>query len=128
MIPPSDRRYSRSHIWALSVSGGKTRVGLTHVPGRFLGDAVSVELPHRETTVAAGEPIGLVGSSLTVFEIISPLTGTVADVNSEAEIVPRKVTRDPYVEGWLLEISPSDHEEMDSLLSADDYEKCSEEG
>jgi len=128
MIPPPDRKYSRSHIWAFPVSDGKIRVGLTHVPGKFLGDAVSVELPYRETEVAAGEPIGLVGSSLTVFEIVSPLTGTVADANSGAEIVPRKVTRDPYAEGWLLEIWPSDLGEMDSLLSADDYEKYSEEG
>jgi len=128
MIPPSDRKYSRSHIWALSVPDGKIRVGLTHVPGKFLGDAVSVELPRRDTEVAVGEPIGLVGSSLTVFEIVSPITGTVADMNSGAEIVPRKVTRDPYVEGWLLEILPADRGEMDSLLSADDYERYSEEG
>ncbi|MCL1926213.1 MAG: hypothetical protein FWF95_03635 [Syntrophorhabdaceae bacterium] len=128
MIPPSDRRYSRSHIWALPVSGGKIRMGLTHVPGRFLGDAVSVGLPNRDTAIAAGEPIGLVGSSLTVFEIVSPLTGSVVDANSVAEIVPRNVTRDPYAEGWLLEITPSDCGEMDFLLSADDYEKYSGEG
>jgi len=128
MIPPSDRRYSRSHIWALPVPDGKIRIGLTHVPGKFLGDAVSVELPHRETAVAAGEPIGLVGSSLTVFEIVSPVTGIVADANSGAEIVPRKVTRDPYVEGWLLEILSSDRGEIESLLSPDDYERYSEEG
>ena len=128
MILPSDRKYSRSHVWALPVSGGKIRVGLTHIPGKFLGDTVSVELPHRETEVAAGEPIGLVGSSLTVFEIVSPITGIIADANSDAEIVPRKITRDPYMEGWLLEIRPSDHEEMDSLLSPDDYERYSEEG
>lgn len=128
MILPSDRRYSRSHIWTLPVSGGKIRIGLTHVPGKFLGDAVSMELPNKDTAIAAGEPIGLVGSSLTVFEIVSPLTGIVADANSGAEIVPRNVTRDPYVEGWLLEIMPSNCDEMDSLLSADDYERYSEEG
>ena len=128
MIPPSDRRYSRSHIWALPVSDGKIRIGLTHVPGKFLGNAVSVELPSCETEVAAGEPIGLVGSSLTVFEIVSPLTGNISDVRSGSEIIPRDITRDPYTEGWLLEIRPSDSREFDSLLSADAYEKYSEEG
>ena len=128
MIFPPDRRFSRAHLWALPAPGGKIRVGLTHVPGRFLGDAVSVELPPRGATVSAGEPIGLVESSLTVFEIVSPLTGTVADTNSGAESVPRRVTRDPYGEGWLLEIRPFDRAEMDSLLSPDEYERHSEEG
>ncbi len=107
---------------------GDVRVGLTHVPGVFLGDAVSVELPPRQTEVAAGEPIGLVESSFTVFELVSPITGTVIEVNSEAESVPRRVTDDPYGEGWLLTIRPSDPGEADSLLAREEYERCVEEG
>ena len=103
-------------------------MGATHVPGKFLGDAASVELPPLGTSIAAGEPIGLITSSITVFEIVSPLSGTVADVNFSAQELPRRVTRDPYFDGWLLEIRPTDRKEMDCLLSARDYEKYFEEG
>lgn len=127
MNSPSDRKYSRSHVWAICGPPGEVRVGLTHVPKVFLGDAVSVELPPRGTDIAAGEPIGLVESSFTVFELVSPLTGTVTGVNSGAESVPRRVTDDPYGEGWLLTLRPGDPGEMDSLLDREGYERCAEE-
>ena len=121
MIPPPDRRYSRSHAWAMTGGSGDVRSGLTHVPGTFLGDVVSVELPPPRTEVTAGEPIGLVESTTTVFELLSPLTGIVVAVNAEAESAPRKVTEDPYGEGWLLSIRPVDSDAIDSLLTAEEY-------
>ncbi|MBP2669141.1 MAG: glycine cleavage system protein [Deltaproteobacteria bacterium] len=128
MRPPADRRFSRAHVWALRGEQGDVRAGLTHVPGAFLGDVVSVELPPPRTEVSAGEPIGLVESSSTVFELFSPLSGTVVDVNAEAEAAPRKVTEDPYGEGWLLDIRPSDPVELDGLLGAEEYERFAGEG
>ena len=110
-------------MWALRRERGDVRAGLTHVPGAFLGDVVSVELPPPGTGVSAGEPIGLVESSSTVFELFSPLSGTVVDVNAEAGAAPRKVTQDPYGEGWLLDIRPSDPAELDGLLCAEEYER-----
>jgi len=102
-------------------SRGDVRSGLTHVPGAFLGDVVSVELPPPRTEVSAGEPIGLVESTTTVFELLSPLSGIVAGANPEAESAPRKVTEDPYGEGWLLSIRPAGGEEFDALLTAEEY-------
>jgi len=123
VIPPSDRRYSRSHVWAQRGDQGDVRAGLTHVPGVFLGDVVSLELPPPRSEVAAGEPIGLVESSSTVFELLSPVTGTVVALNPEVDSVPRKVTKDPYGEGWLLTIRPADLAELADLLGSDDYER-----
>jgi len=100
---------------------GDVRSGLTHVPGAFLGDVVSVELPPPRTEVFAGEPIGLVESTTTVFELLSPLSGIVVAVNPETESAPRKVTEDPYGEGWLLSIRPAAREEIDGLLTAEEY-------
>ena len=100
---------------------GDVRSGLTHVPGAFLGDVVSVELPPLSTEVSAGEPIGLVESTTTVFELLAPLSGIVVAVNPETESAPRKVTEDPYGEGWLLSIRPSAREELDALLTAGEY-------
>jgi glycine cleavage system H protein len=102
-------------------SQGDVRAGLTHVPGAFLGDVVSVELPPPRTEVSAGEPIGLVESTTTVFELLSPLSGIVVAVNPAAESAPRKVAEDPYGEGWLLSIRPAAREELDALLTAGEY-------
>ena len=121
MRPPADRRYSRSHAWAKPDDSGDVRCGLTHVPGAFLGDVVSVELPPPRTEVSAGEPIGLVESTTTVFELLSPLSGIVVDVNPQAESAPRKLAKDPYGEGWLLSIRPEAREELDALLTAEEY-------
>ena len=121
MGPPADRRFSRSHVWARRDEQGDVRAGLTHVPGAFLGDVVSVELPPLRTEVSAGEPIGLVESSVTVFELCSPLSGTVVNVNPEAWSSPRKVAEDPYGEGWLLTIRPSDPGELEGLLGPEEY-------
>ena len=128
MQPPADRRFSRSHVWAQRGEQGDVRAGLTHVPGAFLGDVVSVELPPPRTEVSAGEPIGLVESSSTVFELLSPISGTVVDVNGDAGAVPRKVTEDPYGEGWLLSIRPADPGELDGLLGPEEYERFAGEG
>jgi glycine cleavage system H protein len=121
MQPPPDRRYSRSHAWAMPESQGDVRSGMTHVPGAFLGDVVSVELPPLRTEVSAGDPIGLVESTTTVFELLSPLSGIVVAVNPETESAPRKVTEDPYGQGWLLSIRPAAGEELDGLLTAEEY-------
>lgn len=121
MHPPPDRRYSRSHAWAFTDPQGDVRSGLTHVPGAFLGDVVSVELPPLRTEVSAGEPIGLVESTNTVFELLSPLSGIVVAVNPGMESAPRKVTEDPYGAGWLLSIRPAAREELDALLTAGEY-------
>jgi glycine cleavage system H protein len=121
MHPPPDRRYSRSHAWAMPGSTGDVRSGLTHVPGAFLGDVVSVELPPPRTEVSAGEPIGMVESTTTVFELLSPLSGVVVALNPKTESAPRKVTEDPYGEGWLLSIRPSALEELEGLLTAEEY-------
>lgn len=121
MNPPPDRRYSRSHAWAMPGDSGAVRSGLSHVPGAFLGDVVSVELPPPRTEVSAGEPIGLVESTTTVFELLSPISGVVIAVNPEAESAPRRVTEDPYGKGWLLTILPAAREELDALLTAEEY-------
>lgn len=123
MNPPEDRRYSRSHVWAARGEQGDVRSGLTHLPGLFLGDVVSADLPPPRTEVGAGEPIGLVESSSTVFELLSPVAGTVVEINPAIESAPQRVTRDPYGTGWLLTIRPADAGELDGLLTAAEYRR-----
>ncbi len=88
---------------------------------------VHVELPAPGTDVLAGEPIGLVESSSAVCDVISPLSGIVVEVNPAAESVPDRIAADPYGEGWLLTLRPSDPSEVDALLDAEAYARESAE-
>lgn len=103
------------------------RLGLTHVPGSYLGDAVYVELPAPRTEVAAGEPVGLIESSSAVCEVIAPVAGIVVEVNPAAESSPETITADPYGEGWLLALSPADPSWRDALLGSEEYDRLSGE-
>lgn len=103
------------------------RVGFTHVPCAFLGDVVHVELPAPGTDVLAGEPVGLVESSSAVCEVLSPLSGVVVEVNAALEISPDRITSDPYGEGWLFALRPSDPSGADALLEAEAYSRLAAE-
>ena len=108
-------------MWARREGEELVRVGLTHVPGGYLGDAVYVELPPAGTEVAAGEPIGLVESSSAVCEVVTPVSGAIVEINPAVELSPETITADPYGEGWLLVLRPANPEELDSLLDPEAY-------
>lgn len=110
-------------MWARRTESGDVRIGLTHRPGAYLGDVLHAELPAVQIDVAAGEPIGLVESSSAVCEVVSPVSGTVVDVNPAAESSPEKISSDPYGEGWLIDIRPLSPSEMDALLTSADYDR-----
>lgn len=96
-------------------------MGFTHIPCSLLGDVVYVELPPPGTDVRSGEPIGLVESSSAVCEVAAPVSGTVVDVNGALEVSPETITSDPFGEGWLLVIRPSDPAEPGALLESAEY-------
>jgi len=110
-------------VWAHLDGAGLVRVGLTHVPGSYLGDAVYVELPPVGTEVASGEPIGLVESSSAVCEVVTPVSGDIVGINPAAEHSPETITADPYGEGWLLAVRPADPAELESLLTGEEYDR-----
>ncbi|MBI5576173.1 MAG: glycine cleavage system protein GcvH [Deltaproteobacteria bacterium] len=124
---PTDRLYARTHVWARREGADLVRVGLTHVPGSYLGDAVYVELPPPGTEIASGEPIGLVESSSAVCEVVSPVSGSVVEINPVAEQSPETITADPYGGGWLLVVRPADSAGTDSLLSPEAYDNIAGE-
>jgi len=98
-------------------------VGLTHVPGEYLGEAVYVELPPLDAEVAIGEPVGLIESSSAVCEVVAPVSGIIVEINPAAEHSPETITADPYGEGWLLMVRPVAPAELDSLLTCEDYDR-----
>ena len=118
---PEDLHYSKDHEW-VRVEGDIAVVGITDYAQNSLGDVVYVELPKVGEQFAANEPFGSVESVKAVSEVFSPLTGEVAAVNETLNDEPEKVNQDPYGEGWMIRMKMSNPGEVDSLLTAAEYE------
>ncbi|MDV3126304.1 glycine cleavage system protein H [Mycobacterium sp. 21AC1] len=120
---PDDRSYTADHEWVLISPGAPlpdapVRIGITAVAAESLGDLVFVDLPEVDSLVVAGESCGEVESTKTVSELYPPVSGRVTVVNSAAVEDPTLVTSDPYGEGWLFAVLPTDTAE---LLTAAEY-------
>jgi len=117
---PTDRRYLESHEWT-TTDGDAVRIGITDFAQDELGDVVFVELPDVGSEVTAEAEFGVVESIKAVSDLLSPVSGTVTAVNEELFDAPELLNQDPYGDGWMLEVEPSDESEFDDLLTADEY-------
>jgi glycine cleavage system H protein len=124
---PQDLRYTREHEWAKK-EGDLVRVGVTHFAQDQLGDVVFVELPKVGAKLTALKTFGVVESVKAVSDLFAPLSGEVADVNVELPKHPELVNSDPYGQGWMIVIRPSNAAELDDLLSADAYRELVQGG
>jgi glycine cleavage system H protein len=120
MNVPDDLRYSTDHEWARR-DGDRIRVGITDFAQDALGDVVFVDLPTEGATVEAGGLLGEVESTKSVSEIYAPVAGEVVAVNGSLSDAPETLNADPYGEGWICEIVPSDATAVDGLLDASGY-------
>jgi len=127
MTNPAELRYTAEHEW-VSVDGTMASVGITDYAQRALGDVVFVSVPAPGTRVTAGEPCGEVESTKSVSDVYSPVTGEVAEVNSDVDEDPGLVNSDPYGAGWLMKIQlDTDEGEPTGLLTADEYAELTAE-
>ncbi|MGB5947143.1 glycine cleavage system protein GcvH [Paenisporosarcina sp.] len=126
MSTPKDLRYSEEHEW-VKVEDGKARIGITHFAQSELGDIVFVELPQVGDDIKTNEPFGSVESVKTVSELYAPISGKVVEVNSDLEDSPEFVNESPYENAWMVVIEPTDVTEIDSLMTAEQYEKMTQE-
>ena len=122
MNVPKELRYSQEHEWA-RVEGNTVRIGITDFAQSELGDIVFVELPEIGAQLTANEPFGSVESVKTVSELYAPISGKVVAVNEELNDNPEYVNESPYDKAWMIVIEPSDMSEVDSLLTAEQYEQ-----
>jgi len=124
---PTDRKYTKEHEW-IKVEGNNATVGITNYAQDSLGDIVFVEAPKVGTELTAGKTFGSVESVKAVSDLYAPASGTVAEVNGELATAPEKVNKDAHG-AWMIKLTLKDPKEVDSLLSAADYEKfVAEEG
>ena len=119
---PAELRYTKEHEWA-KLEGDKARVGITAFAQEQLGDVVFVELPKAGTKVAAMKTFGVVESVKAVSDLFAPLSGEVAEANTDLTKKPEVVNADPYGKGWMIVIKLADPKGWDGLMSAGDYEK-----
>ena len=118
---PEDLHYSKDHEW-VRVDGDQAIIGITDYAQNSLGDVVYVELPKAEDEFAANEAFGSVESVKAVSEVFTPVAGVVVKINEALADEPETVNSDPYGEGWMIRIKMSNPAEVDSLLTAAEYE------
>ena len=118
---PDDLHYSKDHEW-VRVEGNIAVVGITDYAQDSLGDVVYVELPRVGDDFAANESFGSVESVKAVSEVFSPVTGEIVGMNETLADAPEQVNTDPYGAGWMIRVQMSKPGEVDSMLTAAEYE------
>jgi glycine cleavage system H protein len=117
---PDDLRYSSDHEWVRR-EGDKVRVGITDYAQDALGDVVFVDVPEVGITVEAGQSFSEVESTKSVSDIFAPVAGVIVEVNSDLDDAPERLNDDPYGEGWICVIEPTDGAQVDALMDAEAY-------
>jgi len=107
-VIPEDLRYTSEHEWLRDTADGTVVFGITHYAQDALGDIVYVDLPTVGTQITAGSSCGEVESTKSVSEIYAPISGEVIAVNATLADTPDVVNSDPYGDGWMIEVRPSD--------------------
>jgi glycine cleavage system H protein len=120
-VTPDDRRYSSEHEWA-KLDGDAVTVGITDFAQEQLGDVVYVELPSVGDQVKQGRVMGVVESVKAASDLFSPVSGEVMAVNDAAVGEPQKLNDAPYQDGWLIRVRPDSAGELDTLMTAEQYE------
>jgi glycine cleavage system H protein len=126
MNVPDDLRYTSDHEWA-RLEDGRIRMGITDYAQDALGDVVFVQLPEAGTTIEAGGSFSEVESTKSVSDIYAPVAGTVVAANDAPTDAPQRLNEDPYGDGWICIIEPSDPKAYDGLLDAAAYRALIEE-
>lgn len=123
MAKTEELKFSKSHEWVL-FDGDKVRIGLSDYAQDQLGDIVFIDLPDEGDNVTKGESFADIESVKAVSEAYAPLTGTVTAINEELMDSPELINSAP-LDSWLIEVEGV--EEIEDLLSAEDYKKFCEE-
>lgn len=117
---PDDIRYAESHEWASS-DGDRIRIGISDYAQDQLGDIVFVELAQVGNTYEKGQEFGTVESVKAVAELYMPISGEVLAANTVLEDSPELVNKNPYNDGWMIEVKPDDPAELDTLMAKNAY-------
>lgn len=119
---PTNVKYTSEHEW-IRLEGEEAFVGITDYAQSQLGDIVFVDVTTEGETLEKGEVFGSIEVVKTVSDLFIPVGGEVLEINPALEENPELVNKDPYGEGWLIRIKPTDASEADELLDAEAYKQ-----
>lgn len=115
---PENLRYHPGHTWALSESPNLVRVGLDDFASKLIGNVERITLPQRGQWIRQGQKMATIVRDGTAVDVVSPIEGSIADVNDAVSVDPKLTRRDPYGEGWLMTVqSPDAKTNFRNLLS-----------
>jgi glycine cleavage system H protein len=119
---PENLKYTSEHEW-VRLEGEFAYVGITDYAQEQLGDIVFVDVPVVGEPLALGEVFGTIEVVKTISDLFLPVSGEILEINASLEENPELVNSDPYGEGWIVKVKPSDLSELDTLLDAAAYRK-----
>jgi len=122
MEAPEDRLYSQHHLW-VKLDQDQAVIGITDYAAEEIGEVDYIELPEPNDVVSKERAFGALETSKAITDLICPISGVVLDRNILLNESPEMVTDDPYGDGWLMVLQPSDPDELDDLMKAGDYTK-----
>jgi len=123
---PKDLKYTKEHEW-IRVEGDEGTIGITHFAQKELGDIVFIELPEEGEEVIQGDSLAVIESVKAVSDVYSPVSGTIIQVNQRLADEPELINKDPYDEGWIVVIKIKDMDELEALMSSEEYQESLEE-
>ena len=121
-MTPEDSKYAKSHEYA-HLDGDIATIGITDYAQKELGDVVFVELPQVGSQLEQNEELGSIESVKAVSELFSPVSGEVVEINEKLAEKPELVNTDPYGDGWMMKMRLSTPEEVDEMMTAEEYEE-----
>jgi len=118
---PRDRRYSEKHAWIKRLEANRARIGITDYAQSKLKSIVFVEPPEVGREYPRGELLATIESIKSIGEVYAPLDCKVVAYNEELDDEPGLINRDPYNRGWIVEVEVKQPDEIDDLLTAEEY-------
>lgn len=123
---PEDLKFHKEHTW-VKVSGKKATIGITDYAQDALGDIVYIDLPEPDATIDVNSELAEIESTKSTSSVISPVSGTIIEINEDLSEFPEIINEEPYGKGWIAILEMDDDSELDDLMDAADYEKYIEE-
>lgn len=119
---PEELKYTEEHEW-IRIDGNIATIGITDFAQGELGDIVYIEIDSLGKELDINQIFGTVEAVKTVSDLFMPIKGKVLEINPNIESTPEIVNEDPYDKGWIIKIEIAENQDIENLLSADDYRK-----
>ena len=120
---PDNLKYSKDHEWLRETESGEAYIGVTDFAQSELGDIVFVDIDTQDEELNQEEVFGTVEAVKTVSDLFMPISGKVLEINEKLEDEPELINNDPYGDGWIIKISITENNELESLLDAKEYKE-----